>query len=172
MKPVATTIKNPTANAIVERIHLVMGNMTRSQLATEKKFDDPVADMTAACAWAIRSTISTVTKHSPGQLVFNQDMILRIEIAANWHAIQTCRRKAQVQNNRRENKRRIAWTYEPGQQVLLLSGRNGVAPKLQLHQGPYDVISYDSNSGTLKINRGNYTENVNIRRCRPYFKSL
>ena len=99
-------------------------------------------------------------------------MILRTKVLVNWQVLQTARRQAQVHNNERENRRRVAWNYQPGQQVPLYSGRNEVAPKLQLHQGPFDVLDCSSTTGTLKIQRGPYEESVSIRRVRPYFQHL
>ena len=45
IKPVPITVKNPRANAIVERMHQVLGNMLRVQLAKLHPHDDPVKDM-------------------------------------------------------------------------------------------------------------------------------
>ena len=42
-------------------------------------------------------------------------------------------------------------------------------PKLQLHRGPYPVLSYNKLNGTLHIRRNNYIESINVRLVRPYF---
>ena len=79
------------------------------------------------------------------------------------------RREAAIQvNNTRENKlRRIAYDYKDGDRVLILS--QALDPKLQLHRGPYQVVSYDKATGTLHIQRKNYVEPINVRNVRPYF---
>jgi transposase InsO family protein len=170
IKPEPITIRNPRANAIVERMHRILGDMLRVQLATKYDGDDPIKDLTSAAAFAIRATVHGVTKFTPGQLVFSKDMILRTNFEANMELIRQRRSAAIQQNNQRENKRRIAYDYKPGDQVLILSG--GMDPKLQLHQGPYKVLSYNKLNGTLHIHRNNYVESINIRQVRPYFGTI
>jgi hypothetical protein len=95
-------------------------------------------------------------------------VILRTEIEANIELVRR-RREAVIQkNNTTENKRRIAHTYKEGDKVLILSG-GLLDPKLQLHEGPFKVLSFDKHTGTLRIQRKNYIEPVNIRRVRPFF---
>ena len=53
---------------------------------------------------------------------------------------------------------------------LRLNHRKGIA--IQLHQGPYKVVSYNEASGTLHIKRKNYIEPINIRNVRPYFGKM
>ena len=72
-------------------------------------------------------------------------------------------------NNQRENKRRIAFKYQPGQKVFILA-QNRLDPKLKLHQGPFKIVSYDKMNGTLQIRRGNYIEPINVRLVRPFFQ--
>ena len=40
IKPTPTTIKNPQANSILERVHQVLGNMLRTKNLQEYDFDD------------------------------------------------------------------------------------------------------------------------------------
>ena len=167
VKPEPTTTKNPRANAIVERVHRVMGDMIRIQLTKEYEEDNPIASITSAAAYAIRATVHGVTKYSPCQIVFRKDMILRTNVEFNVELIRQRKEAAIVKNNTRENKRRIAYRYKAGDKVLVLSGR--LDPKLKLHQGPYRVVSYDEASGTLHIRRRNYIESINIRNVRPFF---
>lgn len=161
------TVKNPRANAIVERMHRVLGDMLRVQLVTTHEHDDPLKDLTSAAAYAIRATVHGTTGYTPGQLVFSKDMILRTQVEANVELVRQRREQAILKSNARENKRRIAYKYKPGDQVLILSGR--LDPKLKLHQGPYKVLNYDQSTGTLHISRKNYIEPINIRNVRPYF---
>jgi len=50
------------------------------------------------------------------------------------------RREAAIrQNNARENKSRVTHNYKKGDWVLILSGH--LDPKLQLHPGPFKVLS-------------------------------
>eukprot|EP00957_Ditylum_brightwellii_P030377 2300910-Ditylum_brightwellii.AAC.1 len=57
-----TTIKNPQANAILERIHGVLGNMIRTANLDKSETVDPdmVDDVLTDAAWAVRSTHHTI----------------------------------------------------------------------------------------------------------------
>ena len=63
-----TTVKNPRANAIIERVHRVMGDMVRVQLASRHEHDDPVREMLSATAYGIRATVHGTTQYTPAQL--------------------------------------------------------------------------------------------------------
>ena len=68
---VGTTAKNPTANAVVKRIHAMMGNMIRAQIADtetidDKHHDDPVPEMLAACAWGTCSIMHSTAQFTLG----------------------------------------------------------------------------------------------------------
>lgn len=170
VKPEPTTVKNPRANAIVERVHRIMGDMLRAQLTTKHDHDDPVQDLLSAAAYGLRATVHGTTLFTPGQLVFSKDMILRTHVEANIELVRQRRQAAIIHNNERENRRRIAYDYKPGDRILILSG--GLDPKLKLHEGPYTVLSYNKANGILHIQRKNYVEPIHIRRVRPYFGSI
>ena len=144
-----------------------MADMIRVQLVTHHKHDDPVADMCAAAAYAIRGTVHGTTQYTPAQLVFGKDLILSTKMQANMELVRQRRQHAIEKNNQRENRRRIKHTYQAGDRVLLLP--NALDPKMQLNSGPFKVLSYDKSSGTVRIQRKNYVEPLNIRRVRPYF---
>jgi RNase H-like domain found in reverse transcriptase/Integrase zinc binding domain/Reverse transcriptase (RNA-dependent DNA polymerase) len=167
VKPEPITVKNPRANAVVERMHSVLGDMLRVQLASRHEKEDAVQDLTSAAAYAIRATVHGVTKYTPSQLVFSKDMILRTNMQAKVELVRQRREAAIQQNNARENKRRIAYDYKVGDRILILS--NSMDPKLQLHKGPFNVVGFNKASGTLHIQRRNYIEPINIRLVRPYF---
>ena len=81
-----TTVKNPQANAILERVHQVLGQMLRTSeldMANSVSPDDVDVFLDNA-AWAIRSTYHTVLKASPGAAIFEQDMLFDIPFVADW----------------------------------------------------------------------------------------
>jgi hypothetical protein len=80
-----TSIKNPTANAILERIHAVFTNMLRkAELNTAKLVNASDIDVFLSdAAWAICSTHHTVLKVSPGAAIFGQDMLFDIPFIAD-----------------------------------------------------------------------------------------
>ena len=161
------TVKNPTANAIVERLHRIMGDMLCVQLATQHEHEDPIRDMLSAAAYGIRATVHGTTLCTPGQLVFQKDMILRTHVEANIEFVRERRKAAIAKTNVRENKRRIAHRYQPGGSVLLLP--NPLDPKMTLNRGPFKIVSVNRSNGILRIQRGNYVEPIHIRHVRPYF---
>ena len=68
-KPI--TVRNPQANAIVERIHQVIGNIIRTFELEDNYLDedDPWKGILSATAFAVRSTFHTTLRQTPGQLV-------------------------------------------------------------------------------------------------------
>ena len=66
-----TTVKNPQANSMIERIHLTMADMLRTLVFTGENWFDEFDASLQSVAWAIRTTVSTATNYSPGQQVFN-----------------------------------------------------------------------------------------------------
>ena len=83
IKPEPVTVKNPRANAIVERMHRVLGDMLRCQLANLHPKENVVAELTSAAAFGIRATVHGTTKFTPAQLVFGKDLILRTQMEAS-----------------------------------------------------------------------------------------
>ena len=80
-----TSIKNPQANAILERINQVVMAMIRTSeidMADSIAPSDIDAVLTNA-SWAIRSTYHTVLKASPGAAIFGRDMLFDIPFIAD-----------------------------------------------------------------------------------------
>ena len=83
-KPTGTY--NPQSNGIIERIHLVIGNMLRTFENENRDLPPimPFRTFISAASWAIRSTYHTTLQATPGQLVFGRDMLLSIPFRADW----------------------------------------------------------------------------------------
>lgn len=103
------TTANPQANAVVERIHQVIGNMIRTMNLEDMCLlpppYDPFCGVTAAIAYAIRSSWHSTCKATPGQLVFGRDMAINVRHAADFAQVQQRRQAMAAANNARENKR-------------------------------------------------------------------
>ena len=165
-----TTVKNPQANAILERIHGVFTDMLRTANLDmqETCSAEMIDDFLVAAAWAIRSTYHTVLKSSPGAAVFGRDMLFDIPYIADWTAIGNRRQASVDQMNTRENSRRVDFDYAVGQKVLLK--KDGILRKAEdKYVGPYNVTQVHTN-GTIRIQRGTMSERINIRRATPYFE--
>ena len=86
-KPVSSG--NPQANATLERIHQVLGNLVRTYNLQETYVDDsgPWMGTVASSAFAVQITYCHNKQKSACQLVFERDMILPINHIANWRHI-------------------------------------------------------------------------------------
>ena len=117
LNPKPTTVRNPRANAILERMHGVLGDMLRTSCLdmSDTVTPEDVEDFIVNAAWAIRSTYHTVLQATPGAAVFGRDMLFDIPYLADWNAIGRRRQQLVDQNNERENSTRVDFDYTVGQ---------------------------------------------------------
>ena len=83
-----------------------MGDMLRtSQFFIGEYWIEDQKRAFQAVAWAIRSTINSITNYTPGQLAFGQDMIMQAKVLVYWENF--ARNKEAVANRGliRENKK-------------------------------------------------------------------
>ena len=163
-----TTIKNPTANSVLERIHGVFGNMLRTSsldMAATVTPED-IDDLIINAAWAIRSTHHTVLNVTPGAAIFGRDMLFDIPYIVDWKAI-GLRRQARVDKDAlRHNVKRIDYDYAVGEKILII--KDGILRKAEdKYVGPFTVTQVYTN-GTVRIQRGKVSERLNIRRIVPF----
>jgi len=164
-KPI--TVRNPQANAIVERVHQVIGNIIRTFELEDNYLDeeDPWKGILSATAFAVRSTFHTTLNQSPGQLVFGRDMIFNIKHTANWEYIKQRKQALIDKNNTRENAGRIHHVYQVGDKVLL---KRGTENKYESpYQGPFEILQVNDN-GTVRFMVKSVVDTYNIRRLVPY----
>ena len=136
--PKELSLKNPQANAILERVHQTIGNIIRTFSFNDLEEDDPWSEILSAAAFAIRATVSTTTEKSPMQLVFGRDAILNIQHTADWNRIKKRKQKLIKQNNIRENAKRIKYTYNVGDKILIATDPQD--PKYDgKYLGPYPM---------------------------------
>jgi hypothetical protein len=121
-KPI--TVRKPQANAIVERVHQGIENITCTFELESNYLDDndPWKEILSATAFAVRSTFHATLQNTPGQLVFGSDMMLYVKHKANWEYIRVRKQKISLKNKKAENARRIPHTYNIGDKVLLKRG--------------------------------------------------
>ena len=168
IKKKPTPIKNPQANAVLERVHQVIANMLRTSSLDMAETVDPdaVSDFLDNAAWAIRSTYHTVLKSSPGAAIFGRDMLFDIPYLADWNKIGEHRQVQIDRNTARENAQRADYDYKVGGQVLVR--KDGILRKAESkYTGPYKITTVHTN-GTIRIQRGAQSERLNIRRVKPY----
>ena len=90
VKAKPTTVKNPHSNGLHERMHLVLCEMPRVQtlyVPKESTAEMEIYRILQCTAWAMRTTPNMITKYSPGNIVFDRDMIFHKTVVANWELI-------------------------------------------------------------------------------------
>ena len=91
-----TTIKNPQANAICERLHQTIANVLRPLLMENppNNFEQATMVLDTAlqtAAYSVCATIHGTLQISPGALVFHRDMLLDLPLIADLHLL--CNRR-------------------------------------------------------------------------------
>ena len=80
---------NPQANATMERVHQVLGNIVRTYNIQETHVDEayPWMGILAASGFVVRSMYHRTKQKILGQLVFGRYMTLPIYHISNWRYI-------------------------------------------------------------------------------------
>ena len=84
IKSKPTIVKKPVYNAIVERIHLTMGDILRTYNFTGLNCQDETNTILFTLSWVLRSTVHTTDGYSHRKKVFNGCITLHINVVANW----------------------------------------------------------------------------------------
>jgi hypothetical protein len=115
-----TTIKNPQANAICERIHQVLGTMMHtSELDMTDSFHPADIDTFINNAgWTICSTYHTVLKASPGAAIRTR-YALGHAFIADWKQMGDYRQSQTDRSNTRENNKQVDYDYKVGDEILI-----------------------------------------------------
>ena len=106
VKSTPTTVKNPQANAIVERLHLTLADVLRMSVFEEDNWWLEVEHTLQSIAWAFRTTVSSALPHSPGTLAFNYDMIMQTKVKVDWELVKKLKWSNMIKNNAKENSQR------------------------------------------------------------------
>jgi hypothetical protein len=144
-------------------------NMVRTaeiDMADSVKTSDIDVFLTDA-AWAIRSTYHTVLKVSPGAAIIGRDMLFDIQFIADWKKIEENRQLLTDRNTSRENEGRIDYDYKVGQKVLIC--KEGILRKTESRhlKDPWVITSVHTD-GTIRVQCGNKSERIIIRRVKPF----
>ena len=135
-----TSIKNPTANVILEGIHAVFTNMlhtARLNMAELVKTSDMNVFLSDT-AWAIHSTHHTVLKATPGAAIFGWDVLFDIPFIADWKKIGEHRQRLTDCETAHENKDRDNYDYKVGQKNTCMEQQYTPQSKIQVSQRPLD----------------------------------
>jgi hypothetical protein len=163
-----TTVKNPQANAILERLHQVLGQMLRtSELNMAETIPDDVHVFLDNAAWAVCSTYHTVLRASPGAAIFGCDMLFDIPFIANWNKIGDYRQRQTDLSAARKNSKRVNYDYKVGNKVLVT--QEGILRKAEspYSKEPWTITTVHTNE-TIRIQCRTQSERINIRRVVPF----
>ena len=162
----STTVRNPQANAVIERMHQTLGNILRTFDLKNLRGRDPWKDVIATALFAVRATVHTTLQATPMQLVYGRDAILNVKHTADWDEIKQRKQKLINENNKRENSKRIEHRYEVGQRILIKRDSNQGKYE-PLHDGPF-TITHVNDNGTVRYQDGATNDVINIRQIHPY----
>jgi hypothetical protein len=164
-----TTVKNPQANAILERLHQVLRQMlcTSKLDMAETITPDDVDVFLDNTAWAIRSTYYTVLKASPGAAIFGRNMLFDIPFMADWNKIGDYRQHQTDLSMAHKNSKQIDYDYKVGDKVL--EKQEGILCKAEspYSKEPWTITTVHKN-GTSRIQCGTQSERINIQRVIPF----
>jgi transposase InsO family protein len=166
-----TTVKNPQANAICERMHHTVGNTLHmlSTLNPPAGVDtaNRLVEMALAnCMFATRATVHGTLQTTPGSIAFHRDMILNLPLIADLQVLQERRQQLIDERLIRANRSRFSHDYHVGEEVLKLVYKpDKLQPKAE---GPYLVHQVHTN-GTVTLQKNAHTiECISIHRIKPY----
>ena len=166
-----STMKNPQSNAVAECLHQTVTNILHSTLYANPPDNQLEAELLVdtalqKAAYAMRATVHTTLKATPGSLVYQRDMILNIPVVADLLDITAWRQHLIDERTMAENRKRISHDYQPNDQVLVLVYKpDKLEPRAR---GPYRILHTHVN-GTITIQRSlTIMKRINIRCLRPY----
>ena len=129
---------------------------------------DPWGETLAYISWAIRASYHHTIMATPVQDVFGRDMLFKLASVVDQR-VATSAKKRQVDiDNVRENAKRVTHDYAIGDQVYV--EMTGIYRKLDYKKkGPYIITGVFKN-GTVRFQRGQLNEHINIIRLKPHFQ--
>jgi hypothetical protein len=159
-KPI--TAKNPQSNAICERVHLEMMNILR----VRPDLQDQIETALDYAAYAIRASYHTVLRASPAQMLFGENMLTRQLHFANWNYLSKQRFMSILQDNERENPKRVHHFYCVGDNVMMRVPARERRKTDPVSKGPF-VVKDVYDNGTILLDTGAAEYRTNIRRIFP-----
>ena len=136
-------IKNPQCNAMIEWVHLTIGDSLCAMNLSGSKFDDTSAHdgILQSITWGLCTTYHTSLCTSLGQLTFGQDMVIPATYLANWHQIDGHCKQNILYDNACEKKTRIPHDYKIGDYTMSMSWARTFSTSLTLSSR---VLSWSS----------------------------
>ncbi len=154
-------------------MHQVIMTMLRTTELdiTDTVVPSDISDFLMDATWAVLSTYHTVLKTSPGAAIFGSDMQFEIPFLADWNKIGDYRQHQTDHNTQRENKSHMDWDYKIGDKELIHKEVILCKSESKYHYDPWTISTVHMN-GTIRVQRRTKSEQLNIRRVKPYFENL
>jgi len=117
IEPHPTAVKNPQANSICERLHQSVAEVIRATVHEDPPEHRGIAstivdDALATAAHAARTALCSTLGLSSGALVFHRDMLLDMQVVADWESLQHKRRQTAKRNLDAANRARVkCWKH-------------------------------------------------------------
>jgi hypothetical protein len=171
IEPKCTTIKNPTANVLVERLHSTLEDQLQTKILG-KDFVSEADYLIQIALFANQVTTPSNCTYSPSQLAYGVDMIFRQKII-DWVALKQVHQLQAVANNAKENKKRLGHIYKVDNLILIVKkpyelAKAGKITSPTYSKGPYRILKLYKN-GTVKIQCRSFTDILSIRHIMPYY---
>jgi hypothetical protein len=146
-------VKDLQANAIVDHVHQVLGQMLCTAEIDMAKSVTPndVDIFLDNTAWAVCSSYHTVLKASPGAAIFGQDTLFDIPFVADWHKIGEHRQSLTDHSNQRKNNQCIDYDNKVADKVIV--EKEGILCKAESMYGKelWTITPVHTN-GTIRFN--------------------
>ena len=109
------------SNAVLERIHQVLGNLVPTFNISQTYVDenDPWTGILAVAVFSIISKTNRLKGYSPGQSLFDRDMILPIKHRVDWEIIYQQNQAQISKDNIRKNRHRFDYDYKVGENAMI-----------------------------------------------------
>ena len=97
-------------------------------------------------------------------------MVHPIVHVVDWDLVKKRKAKMLLQSNASENKKRLKYSYQKGQKVLIVN--KDIKRKLSCPTfGPYTISEVHPDTGNVTIKKGSVEQRINIRRIKPFCPS-
>ena len=173
INPRAVPTRNPQANGLVERMHQAVHQMIDSRDIKGKRDLDAhfgFLGILSAVRSAVRASVHTTTGATPSQLVFGRDALLNVSFEADWQCVKERKQKLVIQNNKKENAKRIPHNCNVGDKAMIRQCSNRKHGKKKC-DGPHTLVAVKDN-GTVTLRKdgkaGAVTETWSIRNIEPH----
>jgi hypothetical protein len=101
---------------------------------------------------AVRSLVHTTTRATPTQLVCGRYALLNVSFQADWDYIKEQKQHRILQNNKKENAKRIPYTYNVGDQVMVKEDPHRKLSGARF-SGPYTVTQVNDNGTVQQLSK-------------------